>query len=156
RPAAGPWKRYVITTRCPRAYDVALADLDGDGRPDVAASGYTSNLVSWYRNPGTGGWDREWPRYTIDENMPDARTVRAGHVNGDGHVDLLCTSFGRANVPLDVTDGPVHGSSVVWYENPGAPASRPWKKHVIDGRSRAPVHGMAVDLDGDGDLDVVM
>src|SRR5262245_28760574 len=156
RPSAGPWKRHVISTKCPRAYDVALADLDGDGRLDIAASGYTSNLISWYRNPGKKGWDQEWPQYVIDDKMPEARTIRAGDFNGDGKIDLLCTSFGRPNIPLNVTDGGIHGCSVVWYENPGVPAGRPWKKHIIDDRSRAPVHGHPVDMDGDGDLDVVM
>jgi hypothetical protein len=31
-----------------------------------------------------------------------------------------------------------------------------WKKHVIDDKSPGPIHGHPVDLDGDGDLDVVM
>jgi hypothetical protein len=33
QPAAGLWQRYVITTNCPRAYDVVLLDLNGDGNP---------------------------------------------------------------------------------------------------------------------------
>src|SRR2546426_8908147 len=30
------------------------------------------------------------------------------------------------------------------------------KKHIIDDKSPRPVHGHAVDFDGDGDMDVVM
>ncbi len=127
-PAAGPWKRRVITTRCPRAYDVVLVDLDGDGLLDAAVSGYTTNVVSWYKNPGKDGWEQEWPQAKIDEKMPEARTIRAGDFNGDGRPDLLCTSFGYASVPLNVTEGSVHGSSVVWYENPGQPMLKPWRK----------------------------
>src|SRR5439155_13639809 len=104
RPAAGPWKRYVITTKCPRAYDVVLVDLDGDGLLDVAVAGYASNLITWYRNPGKEGWDREWPQYIIGDKMSEARTIRAGDFNGDGKVDLLCTAVGAENVPPDVTD----------------------------------------------------
>ncbi|HMC67409.1 MAG TPA: VCBS repeat-containing protein [Gemmataceae bacterium] len=156
RPAAGPWKRHVITTKCPRAYDVVLADLDGDGLLDAAVAGYASGLITWYKNPGKGGWDREWARYVIDDKMPEARTIRAGDFNGDGKIDLLATSVGAENIPPGVTDVNQHGSSIVWYENPGKPAAQPWKKHVIDDRSRAPIHGHAVDMDRDGDLDVVM
>jgi hypothetical protein len=68
--------------------------------------------------------------------------MRVGDFNGDGKPDLL----GTARV----------GNLVVWYENPGKPATMPWKKHVIDAKSPEPTHGMPVDLDGDGDLDVVM
>ncbi|MBI1916307.1 MAG: VCBS repeat-containing protein [Planctomycetes bacterium] len=156
RPAAGPWKRYVITTKCPRAYDVVLADLDGDGLPDAAAAGYASGLITWFRNPGKKGWDREWSRHVIDDRMPEARTIRAGDINGDGNVDLLAAAVGAENVPPGVTNVKQHGSQVVWYENPGKGASGPWKKHVIDNTTRAPIHGQLVDLDGDGDLDVVM
>src|SRR6266508_2586090 len=87
RPTAGPWKRHVITTKCPRAYDVVLADLDGDGYLDAAVAGYASNLITWYKNPGKEGWDREWAQYIIGDKMSEARTIRAGDFNGDGKVD---------------------------------------------------------------------
>jgi hypothetical protein len=122
RQATGQWNQYVITSKCTRAYDVALVDLDGDALLDAAVSGYTTNVVSWYKNPGKDGWDQEWAQIKIDVRMPEARTIRAGDFNGDGRPDLLSTSFGYANVRLDVTDGSVHGCSVVWYENPGRPA----------------------------------
>ena len=48
-----PWKRHVISTDCKRAYDVALADLDGDKRLDIAATAERgSNELRWWRNLG--------------------------------------------------------------------------------------------------------
>ena len=62
-------------------------------------------------------------------------------MNGDGRVDLLGTASA--------------GNQVVWYENPGDPVHKPWRKHSIDSPQR-PIHGHPVDMDGDGDVDVVM
>src|SRR5207244_1881240 len=47
-------------------------------------------------------------------------------------------------------------NQIVWYENSGSAATEPWKRHPIDAETVAPAHGHPVDLDGDGDLDVVM
>jgi hypothetical protein len=80
--------------------------------------------------------------HVIEENVPETRTIRVGDFNGDGKPDLL----GTARV----------ANLVVWYENPGDPRKAAWKKHVIDDKTPQPVHGMPADLDGDGDLDVVM
>jgi thiamine biosynthesis lipoprotein len=151
----GAWRRHVVSTDAPRAYDVALADLDGDGDADAAVSGYASGLILWFKNPGAKGHASPWPRAVIDQKMPEARTIRAGDFNGDGRPDLLAASVGAENVPADVLDVSHHGSSIVWYENPGE-GQADWTKRVIDAQSRAPIHGQPVDLDGDGDLDVVM
>ena len=59
KPAAGLWRRFVISTDCPKAYGVTLADFDRDGDLDAATSGYVSHLVTWYENPGTDGFDKE-------------------------------------------------------------------------------------------------
>ena len=156
KPAEGPWKRLVISTQCPRVYDVALADFNGDGRLDAATSGYASGLTLWFKNPGPDGWDKEWPRVVIDDKMSEGRTIRAADFNADGKPDLLAASVGAENVPLSQTDPRHHASSIVWFENPGPPATQSWPKRIIDNAARAPIQGEPADMDGDGDLDVVM
>ncbi|MEX0726811.1 MAG: VCBS repeat-containing protein [Planctomycetaceae bacterium] len=155
-PQAGPWQRYVITTNCPRAYDVVLADIDGDGDLDASACGYASGLITWFENPGRDGWDNEWTRYLIDDRMPEARTVAVVDMNFDGKPDILAASVGAENVPPDVTDIKQHVSYLVWFENPADPKVDTWTKHIIDDTGRAQIQGHPVDVDGDGDTDVVI
>lgn len=137
-----PWKKQVIARKFPRAYDVVLADLAGNGRLDVAASAWVGNQLAWFENSGKTEDGKEWARHLLDDKVAETRTICAADFNGDGKADLLATASA--------------GNLVLWYENPGKPASRPWPKHVIDDQSPRPIHGHPVDLDGDGDMDVVM
>jgi hypothetical protein len=142
------WKRHIITTNLKRAYDVALVDLNGDGLLDVAASAWNGNHLAWFANPGKGAANQEWPKHLIDDMIAETRTIRAADFNGDGKPDLLGTAR-LANL-------------TAWYEKvEAAPTDKKvdgksWRPHVIDDQSPQPVHGQPVDLDGDGDFDVVM
>lgn len=135
------WKRHVVTTDLKRAYDVALVDLNGDGRLDVAASAWTGNHIAWFANPGPNGGDQEWKKEMIDPQIGESRTIRVADFNGDGKPDLL--SSGRT------------ANLTAWYEQTGV-AAEPWKRHVVDDKSPQPVHGAPADLDADGDVDIVM
>jgi hypothetical protein len=132
------WRHhYIIEGGLPGAYDVAVADYDGDGDLDVAASSWRKgNRFDWFEQR-----DGKWIQHPIEENIAETRTVCAVDVDGDGKLDLL----GTARV----------ANQVVWYQNPGDPANRPWRKTIIDNAIQ-PCHGHPVDMDGDGDIDVVM
>jgi hypothetical protein len=45
---------------CPHAYEVILADFDGNGDGDLGAgsAGYANHTLAWYQNRGPEGWDR--------------------------------------------------------------------------------------------------
>lgn len=136
------WKRHVITTDLMRAYDVALVDLNGDGRLDAAASAWVGNHFAWFENPGPDGFDQEWKKRLIDENINETRNIRVADFNGDGRPDLLGTA---RTAPL-----------LAWYEQPTDSNAKLWIRHVVDDKSPAPTHGHPVDMDGDRDADIVM
>eukprot|EP00913_Durusdinium_trenchii_P005676 g5294.t1 len=136
------WKRHVITTDLPGAYDVALADFDKDGDLDVAASSWKpGSQFAWFENDGTPA-NGLWKKHMIEDKVAETRTMRTADFDGDGDIDLLGT--GRA------------ANQVIWYENTRAGGKVVWKKHLIDAKSKCPAHGNPVDMDGDGDIDVVM
>ncbi|MFM2296024.1 MAG: hypothetical protein RLZZ350_2437 [Verrucomicrobiota bacterium] len=66
---------------------LVVADLNGDGRPDLAYYGDPKELVVQY-NQGTNGWSapKRWP---IDDALLTANALVAGDLNGDGRPDLL-------------------------------------------------------------------
>jgi hypothetical protein len=136
------WKRHVITTSLPGAYDVALADFNKDGTLDVAASSWLlGNQFAWFENDVDPARDR-WKKHLIEKDIRETRTMRAADFDGDGDADLLGTIRG-----IDET---------VWYENETTGDDIVWSKHIVDDQSNCPAHGNPVDMDGDGDLDIVM
>ncbi len=51
----GPWTKHVLKDRWPSGTQLIVADLNGDGRPDIAAAGEKgSQEIRWWRNDGVG------------------------------------------------------------------------------------------------------
>ena len=71
-------------------YNVAAADFDGNGRPDVAAANGTAGTVSIYLRGLTGGFTPEAPDLTV----AGATDVVAADLNADGRPDLAVAGSG--------------------------------------------------------------
>jgi hypothetical protein len=123
------WAEITIGTRSGEG--TALGDLDGDGDIDFAHNGFWVEQVS----------PTDWGEHDIDINWPSEVGVRIADIDGDGKNDVILApseSEGRMS----------------WYKALD-PKAGPWTEHTIDSSVSFFHTFQVVDMDGDGDLDLV-
>jgi hypothetical protein len=134
------FSRSVIGTTGDGAFTVTAADLDGDGDLDVAAGSNFDDEVYWHPNTnGSGSFGGRVLVSKLDANGPT--WTSAADMDGDGDQDLLVTSN------LD--------SEVSWYQNFDGAGGFTNHTVLVTQAFGAWSHA-TVDMDGDGDLDLVV
>jgi large repetitive protein len=127
----------------------AFQDANGDGKPDMLI-GSSTNSVSLYTYKDAKGpldvWKVSGNVLNVQRMGLDLRQVviASGDLDGDKDLDLL------------VGD---RGGRLVWLENVGTPTAPAWRVkqgHVLAGTLRENLAPCLVDLDGDGDLDLLI
>ena len=140
-----PWREHTIGGVGAEAMFLHLADLDRDGLEDVLLAVRPKEL-HWLRRVDRGGTSWQSNAIPVPDNAGTAKAVHAADLNADGHLDLLF-SCENAKPPL-------HG--LMWLSSDGPPHAGAWTPHELSGRDGVKHDLIAlVDLDGDGDLDVI-
>jgi hypothetical protein len=141
-PAQHPWPQRVLA-EIPYGEEFVPYDLTGDGHLDLAAGRY------WLENLGDGTFRPH--QSTHGDEYDNVARVRVADVNGNGRPDIIvveeAVDWGEAKR--------AHFVRVAWFENPGDPRQAPWRAHVID-TVRSPHSLDVADLDGDGELEIVV
>src|SRR6201995_2118306 len=114
---------------------LGVADLNGDGRPDIAYYGEPKELVVQY-NQGTNGWSAP-KRWAIDDGQLTDNALVAGDLNGDHLTDLVLL-----------------GETQIYYlsQKPDHTLSEP-EKIPYSGAVKAI---QLLDIDGDGRTDLML
>ena len=131
--------------------DVAIADLNGDGLLDVLGACELAHIV-YLQNPG--GQNLPWKRLkpSITQNHGSFIRVFAADFNDDGQPEVVGVNKGSQNPRGEDRLKP---NPISWFEINGDPLDdASWKEHVLT-KVAWPINAPPVDLDGDGDLDIV-
>ena len=121
---------------------MTIADLDGDGLPDVLVCDALRDRVSWIRQFPRGSYTE-----TVVASVHAPAHVTAIDIDGDGDLDLVVAGLGVL-MPSNNRTG-----SVIVLENDGHQRFTP---HVVADRIARVADAEAGDLDGDGDLDIAI
>ncbi|OQW99272.1 MAG: hypothetical protein BWK80_63235, partial [Desulfobacteraceae bacterium IS3] len=113
-------------------------DLDGDNDADVVSAFAFDDKIVWYENTDGKGTFTE--KQVIASDADGAKSLFAGDLDGDGDPDILSASE--------------NDDKIVWYENTDGKGSYV-EKQVITIEADGASSVFAVDIDGDGDLDVL-
>ena len=110
--------------------DLAVADLNGDGRPEIVAVGRATKNVKIYWNESDA---RQWTRHVIVEGFANMTAI-AADFTGSGKVDVITNDYA--------------GKHTILYAAPD------WKPVVLHTGVQA-IHSAVMDVNGDGRMDFI-
>ena len=138
--AENNWSGYVIGTTKEAPDRIAIADINGDGRPDVVVTEETpldGAGVYWFEQPSDPA--SQWPRHTVVTQFT-TNSLDVADMDNDGMVDIILGEH-RGTKKLSIWQNVDHGASFV--------------EHIVDTGKENHLGARVADLDGDGDLEIM-
>lgn len=150
------WMNITIAegTDAPAPEDAVIVDLNGDDYLDVVVAAEQSHLI-YLQNPGLNARTATWPRLILPMTQGRGSYIRvfAADFDGDGIAELTAPNKGAQSPgPEDYA----RSTPVEMYKLAGDPLSgSSWQRSEL-GSYSVPQNAEPVDLDGDGDMDIVV
>ncbi|CAN0125063.1 unnamed protein product, partial [Ectocarpus fasciculatus] len=176
---------FDISTDLDGAFSLAVADLDGDDDIDVVSASVFSGLDWYENSDGSGAFSLGVSLEPVDDPtggntmaivgsagrllwrlgrmlsrlifvemvhlycviFPRKRDVVTADIDGDGDIDIISAYYDGNSTSSDFFDG-----RIIWFENDGSGSFAEGRDVGLLDSARSVV---AVDLDNDGDVDLV-
>jgi len=159
-PRKGQWKEHPLAVgsltegQADHTPQIQVYDIDNDGLNDILTSSAHGHGIFWYKQTKDGS-SRSWKQYVIDKSWSQAHSIILADMDGDGDLDFVTGKRFFAHNGNDPDAKAPLG--VYWYELQRGDAVR-WVKHAIsyDEGIGSGLSIPVVDLDADGDLDIVV
>jgi len=132
------WAEHSIAEGFESAWGIYVCDIDGDEDLDVAGTAFWGDEVAWFENSDGAG--TTWIQHSIDNQFSFPQSVWAQDMDFDGDADVIC--------------GSSQTGGLVWWENIDGNGTN-WLEHVIDGDYYNITDIQVVDMDNDGDPDLI-
>jgi len=132
------WSEHVVSTSADGAASVFVADVDGDGDPDLLSASRFDDKIAWYENMAGDG--SAWSEHVISTSADGGTSVFALDLDGDGDVDVLAASY--------------DGHTIASYENTAGDGSA-WAEREISTSAYNAGSVFAADVDGNGEPDAL-
>ncbi len=157
----GDPNRWILSTlasgsEAAGAEDVSIADANGDGYPDIVIACELAHLI-YFQNPGGDSQKLKWER-----TIPPITTDRGSYIrvyfadlDQDGRPEIIAANKGDQDGAGESREER-ELKNVSIFVLPRDPLNgNLWREQLL-GRVRMPVNAEPVDIDADGDLDIVV
>ena len=131
---------------------ILVHDVDGDGLPDIIWGLGHDYGIYWLKQKVVDG-QRTWEKHLIDKSWSQPHFMVMADIDNDGQKELVTGKRYYAHNGHD--PGEDDAECIYYYKFD--PATQNWTRYLISegGRVGFGINTVVVDIDGDGDLDIV-
>ncbi len=132
------WETFDIDNAISAVMSAQVADLNGDGHPDITVAAWVSGQIAVYYSSGTN--PITWQKQLVGTSFLGAHEVYADDLDNDGDLDLM----GAAAASHEIA---------VWLNQGGNPVA--WQKYTLSQNYGGARSVFSTDLNADGVKEVI-
>ncbi|MDD4101350.1 MAG: FG-GAP-like repeat-containing protein [Kiritimatiellae bacterium] len=155
----GAWRAHPIALGAPaggadHTSNIIVHDVNADGLNDIITSVAHKHGIWWYEQCRDGEGKVGWRQHLIDDTWSQPHYLAFADITGDGRKEII---VGKRFMAHNGGDPDAFGKKCVFFYRFTPSAAPVFTKHIVsyDEGFAAGLNIVPVDIDGDGDIDLV-